>query len=204
MAAPEEIWQSTPEKTNHLTQGWVNKTLFHYHNFNTVQVPYGDYIVDDIIADTYNYKGTNLLPINYFPSNNYEDGRQFKITMYYAYPLDGSTMEIVVGLYDVTNGNLYAGSVQQEVANSSGNYIIVKAQFYCSVFYDSGNNCPYISVNGELLFSNKETWTNDVFCRPVQMSFPIYGGTSVEYKIALKNGSNSNLTMQYLTIEEVG
>jgi hypothetical protein len=203
MAAPQEIWQSTPEKTNHLTQGWVNKTLFHYHSLNQVTVANGDYVVDEIIADTYNYKGTNLLPANYFPSNNYEDGRQFKITMYYTYPLDGTTTDINVGLYDVTNSIFYGASVSQEVGTSSG-YIIIKAQFYCSVFYNTGDSAPYMYINGELLFSSKSDWTNDVYCRPMQGALSAAGGTSVEYKIAVRNRSDSSIDVQYLTIEEVG
>ena len=83
---PQEIWTSTPEKTNHLTRGWYHKTLFTFQMAQDIlSIPAGNDIIADIVSNGTNYKGSNELPPYYFASDNNGAGRGFKITVIYEY-----------------------------------------------------------------------------------------------------------------------
>ncbi len=89
MAGPSSAWTSTPNKKDNLTNGWTSKTLFNFQMpFSDVQVDNNYEVFEEIIGIGYNYKGTNILPNNYFAADNTGDSRTFKITMLFDKFLD--------------------------------------------------------------------------------------------------------------------
>lgn len=208
-AGPTTPWNPTPDKTNHLTKGWTSKTLFTYQWYGegsgTLEVPNGEDILNVVIANGKNYRGSNILPPYYFAEDNYETaGRGYKITLYYQYYLDGSSTGIGIGMYEPTAPSLYY--TERQIATSADNgYQQIKGQFYCTSFYDPGNSTPFFQVNGELMFSGKGNYgLNNIFVLPYYNNgFSIDGGVNKEYKFQVLNASNNSIYVNYLTIEEV-
>jgi len=202
---PQEVWYSTPEKTNHLTQGWYHKTLF------TFQKP-GDWllvagsgdIIPAIITNGDNYKGSNVLPAYYFADNNNNNaGRGLKITVIYSYDLDASKTGLAIGLLDPAGPTAFTTGTNVTVG-SSGGLIRITGQFYCTSFWDVTNSHPAFLVNGDFMFSNKSPGTNDVFKVPYYEALAITTGNTIPYQIRVRGNSDNDMFIEYLTIEEIG
>lgn len=201
---PRETWTATPEKTNHLTRGWYHKTLFTFQNTNDLAVAPGDDIIATIISDGRSYKGSNELPAYYFADNNNDTGRGFKITIYYKYLLDNSKTGLKIGLRETSGGTFYSIDKQVQVASDSSEPMFVKAQFYCTSFYDTNTAHTAFQINGELMFSNKASQTNDVYMIPYWGALELTAGLSTPYSIQARNYSDNNIYILYCTIEEIG
>ena len=201
---PQEVWTSTPEKTNHSTQGWYHKTLFTFQMAqDTLSIPAGNDIIADIISNNLNYKGSNELPAYYFSSDNNGAGRGFKITVIYEYTLDNSKTGLSIGLYDPAGPTSFLTS-QNVTVGGGGGFIHITAQFYCTSLWDVTNSCPAFQINGDLMFSNKSPGTNDVYKVPYYESHQITTGPAIPYKLQIKNYSDNSFYINYVSIEEIG
>lgn len=202
---PQEIWYATPEKTNHSTKGWYHKTLFTFQMATEIlSIPAGNDIIADIISNGKNYKGSNELPAYYFADNNDNGaGRGFKITVIYEYALDGSKTGLSVGLYDPTGPNSFLTSNNCPVTSDSG-YLHATAQFYCTSFWDNAESYPAFQVNGDLMWSNKSSGTNDVYKVPFYEALQITAGNAIPYQLQLINYSDNSMYINYVSIEEIG
>lgn len=201
---PQEIWTATPEKTNHLTRGWYHKTLFTFQMATDIlSIPKDNDIIADIISNEKNYKGSNEFPAYYFADNNNDTGRGFKVTVMYMYLLDGSKTGLSIGLYAPSVPTSFLTSNNCPVASDSG-YLHARAQFYCTSFWDATNACPAFQINGDIMWSNKGSQTNDVYKIVYSEALQITSGNTIPYQLQINNNSDNSLYINYVSIEEIG
>lgn len=205
MAASE--WISTPNKKNNLTSGWTSKTLFNYQlSSDEVQVNDSTEVFANIISTYgYNYKGTNILPVNYFAADNIQDSRTFKITMLFDKNLDGNNMNFNLGLYDIDNATAFeVGPRTATPIRSSSGVSLSKLEYYCCVFYDFANSNLIMSINGTIMYEHNGAGSQTTIIEPFNGSATLTNGSAVSYSLYIKNKCSDKIILYSLVVEEIG
>lgn len=148
-------WVHTPNKKDHLTAGFTTKVLYNYGYTGGIPVDNGYEVFKEIKTANINYKGTNYLPANYFV--NIDDGRTFRITMYFKKEYDGYDINLVQQLYDVTNGVTYDFNLDflGTFGTDYGNFGLVKYECYLSYFVDPSGPTSIMQATGTINYAEK-------------------------------------------------
>jgi len=204
MSLPTVQWKSTPNKTDHLTKGYTSKVLYTY-NYNTTDVLYNDPIISTINTAGKNFKGINTLPRYYFEG---DDGKGFKITMYFNKLLDGQNVSIQARLIDIDNNISYAiaNPIFETTTVSVAEQTLCRYELYINS-YRSGNNY-YIEGNGSIIYSNisnggGSSGTNLVMEPLGGGDIFTSSGTGVDYNLELFNKCADTIQIISLIIEEI-
>lgn len=194
-------WLATPNKVDHLTRGFTSKVIFNYEYTGGVSVANGDEVFN-IITNSFgkNYKGTNALPANYFAG---DDGRTFKISMYFLHPLDENDIDVVTRLYDVTNNTNYDFNFDYvgPTAMDTGN-AFVKYEVYLSYFKETGGPTYVAEAVGSMIYGEKANG-GQVRIVSLNVANTLNNGTSPVYRIQIRNNGVSTITPLNLVIEEI-
>jgi hypothetical protein len=197
---PTGIWKNTPNKKDHYTQGYTSKVLFNYQaTTDALEVADGNDIIEEIINNGLNFKGTNAVRTPYFQN---ADGRCFRISMYYLKPYDGNSVDLRQRLYDVDNDITYsfdfdsAGGINTDTGRA-----LIKYECYLSVFYDTSNSVYAAQANGSAIYAAKPSSTAVM----LQMSTynTLTNGYSPTYKIRILNSNGGSIYPTSLMIEEI-
>lgn len=138
------IWKSTPNKKDHLTNGYTSKTLFNFQfPSGGLDILSNNEIFSTIISFGENYKGSNVLPAKYFDC---DDGRTLKISMLFDKFLNEDPIDLVIALGSDNITNVYGNT------GSIGNYSQCELVYYVTKFNDSALT-PVLMANGKLTYS---------------------------------------------------
>ena len=194
-------WVHTPNKKDHLTAGFTTKVLYNYQPIEPRKVDDTKEVFETIRSNLVNYKGTNYLPPNYFL--NAEDGRTFRITMYFLKPYDGYDIDIVQQLYDVTNGTTYDFTFDfpGNVTNDSGSSL-AKYECYLSYFVDPIGPASIVQAIGSINYASKINGT-EVKILQLFMNNTLTYGPAPDYEIRIFNNGQSFIYPVSLVIEEI-
>jgi len=205
MAGPSSAWTSTPNKKDNLTNGWTSKTLFNFQMpFSDVQVDNNYEVFEEIIGIGYNYKGTNILPTNYFAADNTGDSRTFKITMLFDKFLDGNNMDLRLGLYDINNSNLFTIPPRTLTGTrNAGSINLSKLEYYCCVYLDNGTDL-IMSINGTIIYEKDVAGTNTTIIEPFNGYTTLTNGVAVSYSFSISNRCGAAIIPYSLVVEELG
>jgi len=206
MAGPTSAWTSTPNKKDNLTNGWTSKTLFNYQLGTQEGVVSNNDEVFDTIINThgFNYKGTNILPINYFAADNNSDSRTFKITMLFDKALDGLKTDLKLGLYDKTNSTEFEiGPRYKTSTKNLGGYTLSKLEYYCCVYFDNGTDL-IMGINGTTMYEYDLVGTGAGMIEPYVNAAKLTYGANVEYKFRIYNACSDSIIIYSLVVEELG
>jgi hypothetical protein len=205
MAGPSSVWTSTPNKKDNLTNGWTSKTLFNFQMpFSDVQVGNFNEVFGEIILAGLNYKGTNILPTDYFAADNNQDSRTFKITMLFDKFLDGNNMDLRLGLYDINNSNSFTISPRTLTGTiNSGSLGLSKLEYYCCVYLDNGTDL-IMSINGTIIYEKDVAGTNTTIIQPFNGYTTLTNGVAVSYSFIILNRCEANIIPYSLVVEELG
>ena len=148
------IWKSTPNKKDHLTSGYTSKTLFNFQfPGGGLDILNNNEIFATIISFGENYKGTNILPANYFDC---DDGRTLRISMLFDKFLNGEPIDLVIALGsdNITNAYGETGTIsiysQCELV-----YYVTKFNDYFSIPVLMANGKLTYNPNNDFLISNQ-------------------------------------------------
>ena len=205
MAGPSSAWTSTPNKKDNLTNGWTSKTLFNFQMpFSDVQVDHNYKVFEEIIGIGYNYKGTNILPTNYFAADNTGDSRTFKVTMLFDKNIDGLDMNFNLGLYDIDNSAEFQVGPRTitNMRNASG-FSLSKLEYYCCVYLDNGTNL-IMSINGTIMYEKDGAGTTTTNIEPFNGYTTLTNGVAVSYSFSILNKCGAAIIPYSLVVEELG
>jgi len=205
MAGPSSVWASTPNKKDNLTNGWTSKTLFNFQMpFSDVEVNHTSEVFAGIISAGLNYKGTNILPNNYFAADNTGDSRTFKITMLFDKFLDGNSMNFNLGLYDINNSTPFEiGPRAVTGIRNAGGTNLSKLEYYCCVYLDNGTDL-IMSINGTIIYEKDGAGTNTTIIEPFNGYITLTNGVSVSYSFYILNKCGDKILPYSLVVEELG
>jgi len=205
MAGPSSAWTSTPNKKDNLTNGWTSKTLFNFQMpFSDAQVGDFNEVFGEIIGAGLNYKGTNILPTDYFAADNTGDSRTFKITMLFDKFLDGNNMDLRLGLYDINNSNSFTIPPRTLTGTINSGYInLSKLEYYCCVYLDNGTDLM-MSINGTIIYEKDGAGTNTTIIEPFNGYITLTNGVGVSYSFSIFNRCGANIIPYSLVLEELG
>lgn len=205
MAGPSSAWTSTPNKKDNLTNGWTSKTLFNFQMpFSDVQVGNFNEVFGEIILAGLNYKGTNILPTNYFAADNTGDSRTFKITMLFDKSLDGNNMNFNLGLYDINNSTPFDIAPRTVTGTiNSGSFNLSKLEYYCCVYLDNGTDL-IMSINGTIIYEKDVAGSNTTIIEPFNGYITLTNGVTVNYSFYILNKCGDNIIPYSLVVEELG
>lgn len=193
-------WIATPNKTDHLTQGFTSKILYNYQYTGGVGVENGNEVFE-VIKNSFgkNFKGTNGLPANYFAG---DDGRTLKISMYFFKTYDGTDINLRQQLYDTVNYITYHYDFDYSytVATDTGS-TLVKYEVYLTYFYETTNPAYATSAIGSMFFHNKPDGNNMVMLQ-LNTSNDLSNGTSPAYEVKIYNNGGTIYPVS-LMIEEI-
>lgn len=199
-------WISTPNKKDNLTSGWTSKTLFNF------QLPTSESYVGDtkevfkeiINIYGYNYKGTNILPANYFAADNAGYSRTFKITMLFDKLLDGNNMNFNLGLYDINNStSFYVGPRTITPTRSVSGVVLSKLEYYCCVYLYNGTDLV-MSINGTIMYEYQGAGSRTTIIEPFNGFNFLTNGAGVSYSLFIENRCMDNIFPYSLVVEELG
>lgn len=199
MPATSAVWTTvTPNKTDHLTPGFTSKIIYNYQYRDGVEVATGQEIFSRIKSNGSNYKGINRLPANYFAG---DDGRTFRISMYFLKPYDGAVINLIQQLYDVTNSTTYdftldfSGSISSDTGNA-----LVKYEVYLTYYYAAGGPYYITTAVGSINYAEKAGGNNP---RILQLNAANnIGATSPVFDIQIYNNGGTILPVGII-IEEI-
>lgn len=203
MSLPNVQWKSTPNKTDHLTKGYTSKVIYSY-NYNTTNVLDDEPIISTINTIGKNFKGINTLPINYFIG---DDGKGFKITMYFNKSLDGQNVSIQTRLIDIDNNISFiiANPIFETITVNVVEQTLCRYELYINS-YRSGVDY-YIEGNGSIIYSNSGTGGGNggtnLIMQPLNGGDTLTSGTAVKYNLELFNKCKDTIEIISLMIEEI-
>lgn len=192
-------WIATPNKTDHLTSGFTSKVIYNYQYAGGVTVSSGDqvfYVIKNSLGK--NYKGTNILPENYFAG---DDGRTFRISMYFFKAYDGTDIDLRQRLVDRSNNVIYEYPFSTYTIGTDSGATLVKYEVYLSYFYETNNPIYATAAMGSMFFHNKPDG-NNVIMLQLTADQDLTNGTSPVYEIEIKN-AGGEITPVSLMIEEI-
>jgi hypothetical protein len=207
MAGPIEAWTSTPNKKDNLTSGWASKTLFNFQSpTSDIQVDHTYEVFEEIIGVGKNYKGTNILPANYFAADNTGDSRTFKITMLFDKFLDGNDMNFNLGLYDIDNSTSFEIGPRTLTGirdTGSGAVNLSKLEYYCCVYLDNGADL-IMSINGTIMYEKDGANSGTAIIEPFNGYATLTNGVMVSYSFSILNKCGDKIAIYSLVVEELG
>tara|TARA_R110000868_G_scaffold67888_3_gene201030 strand:+ start:1922 stop:2533 length:612 start_codon:yes stop_codon:yes gene_type:complete len=202
MAGIQTTWITTPDKVNHNTKGYTSKIIFNYQSLDGVIIDEAEDIASKIITTDFNYKGSNILPADYFSN---ADGRTFRITMYFLKELLGNKLAINLKMTDIDEAE------QLNVATPEFNPTTVNTETDTLVKYECELSAFKISTGiamqgiGNIMYFNSGTddGTNVVFL-PIYGPGALFTGPAISgYSIDLINPNNESITVLSVIIEEI-
>lgn len=205
MAGPTSTWTSTPNKKDNLTNGWTSKTLFNFQMPTAdISVANATEVFGELIVAGFNYKGTNILPANYFAADNVGDSRTFKITMLFDKYIDGNDMNFNLGLLDMDNSAEFAVSPRTVTGTSSVSGVgLSKLEYYCCVYWKSGTDL-IMSINGTIMYEKDGVDSATTIIEPFNGYTTLTNGVSVSYSFLIFNKCQDGIHPYSLVIEELG
>lgn len=197
---PPGVWTNTPNKKDHNTKGYTTKVLLNYQVATTqVAINSGDYIIETLLSNNLNIKGSNLLNRPYFVN---ADGRCLKISMYFLKECDGIDVNLDQLLIDIDNGYTYIFSpVQAGNIDSHGGYSLVKYECYLSVFYDINNSQYAAQANASFIYPSQAPVGNATMMQ-MSTSNVLSDGQS-NFKIDIQSLNGAKIYPISLMIEEI-
>ncbi len=187
------IWKNTPNKKDHLTNGYTSKTLFNFqYPDGGLYVGFGANVIETLIANGTNYKGSCAFPSNYF---NCDDGRTLKISMSFYKFLDGNDINFDLGLGPNTLANVNGTGV-----STDGTFELCEFVWYFSKYNDKNNNANFIS-NGNVIYSTT--------VGPISISMCKIEGSNDTVNIAdaldlqIRNNCHYEIIVRSLIVEEI-
>lgn len=194
-------WVYTPNKKDHLTSGFTTKVLYNYQATEARKVDDAKEVFETIKSNLVNYKGTNYLPQNYFL--NADDGRTFRITMYFLKPYDGYDINIIQQLYDVTNSTTYDFTFDVgNINNEAGGESLVKYECYLSYFVDPNGPVSIVQATGSINYAAKANG-GEVRILKLFVNNTLTYGPTPDYEIRIFNNGESFIAPLNLLIEEI-
>lgn len=205
MAGPNSTWTSTPNKKDNLTNGWTSKTLFNFQMPTAdISVANATEVFGELIGAGFNYKGTNILPANYFAADNVGDSRTFKITMLFDKYIDGNDMNFNLGLLDMDNSAEFSVSPRTVTGTSSVSRVgLSKLEYYCCVYWKSGTDL-IMSINGTIMYEKDGVDSATTIIEPFNGYTTLTNGVSVSYSFLIFNKCQDTIHPYSLVIEELG
>lgn len=201
MAGIQTKWLSTPDKVNHNTKGYTSKVIFNYQSLDGIEIASGAQILFNIITTDLNYKGSNILPVNYFSD---ADGRTFRITMYFLQELNGDRIRIDCQMMNIDQEDNRNIAIPDFGFYSSNTGAITLIKYECEVSAFNAASGLAAQGFGNIIFSNSDNEGTNVVFIPISGPGTIFSGNAIEgYSIDLVNNSGSIITVKSLIIEEI-
>ncbi len=186
------IWKNTPNKKDHLTNGYTSKTLFNFQYPGDGFFIYPDRpIFNDLISNAGNYKGSNRLPANYFDC---DDGRTLKISMLFDKYLDINLIDLFI-LLEGNDVGVASGSTKPVYK-----YDQCELVFYITKYFDTSVGANFSMTSGKLTFAPSGDW---LYSSPVRGNLNI-PDISIPINIEILNKVQSEpIKIKSLIIEEI-
>jgi hypothetical protein len=200
MATPSTQWMSTPNKTDHLTKGYTSKVLFNYNFNDGVSVGDGNEVFKEIQSFGENFKGSNGLPNFYF--NEIDDGRCFRISMYFFKNFDSNPLDIkqiITSTPADINYDVAIPIVSTPLKSAIGG-TLCKYEVYINQYRDAGTSQSFISGIGSVLYSGETNGSSvNMLSLKGVSSIPV----NTAYKLGIINNSKAPINVINLMIEEI-
>jgi hypothetical protein len=202
MPAPQIKWVATPDKVNHNTKGYTSKVIFNYQSIEGIVIPSGNDILVDTIFTNLNYKGSNILPVDYFSD---ADGRTFRITMYFRKELLGTKLSIDLKMTDIDEADQFNIAINDFNPNTVNTETFTLAKYECEVSAFKTISGLFVQGVGNIMYFNSGTdnGTNVVFI-PITKPGATFTGAAIDgYSIDIINSNEEPITVLSLIIEEI-
>lgn len=202
MAGYSKIWVATPDKVNHNTKGYTSKVIFNYQSIEGISIDSAEEIFPNIITTDFNYKGSNILPADYFSD---ADGRTFRITMYFLQELVGDKLSINLKMTDIDAVNQVNVAIPEfaPITTNTGTFTLAKYECELSAFKTTTGLA--VQGVGNIMYFNSGTddGSNVVFL-PIYRPGALFTGPAISgYSIDLINPNGEPITVLSVIIEEI-
>lgn len=202
MAGYSTKWLSTPDKVNHQTRGYTSKVIFNYQSIDGIIIPTAEEIFPNIITTDFNYKGSNILPADYFSD---ADGRTFRITMYFLKELLGNKLSINLKMTDIDEAEQLNVAIPEFNPTTENTETDTLVKYECELSAFKISTGIAMQGIGNIMYFNSSTddGTNVVFL-PIYRPGALFTGPAISgYSIDLINDSSESITVLSLIIEEI-
>jgi hypothetical protein len=202
MSFPTTKWIAIPDKVNHNTKGYTSKVIFNYQSIEGIVVPDTEYIIPYITNTDLNYKGSNILPVDYFSD---ADGRTFRITMYCLKELVGDKLSITLKVTDIHNNEELTVAVPEfnPTTANTGTFTLVKYECELSAFKTS-TGIAMQGVGNIMYFNSGDNTGAPVVFLPIYRPGALFTGLATEgFIIDLINPNDESITVLSVIIEEI-
>lgn len=191
-------WVYTPNKVDHLIKGFTSKAIYEFHSPEGVEVADSNDVFTALNSSGNNIKGSYHLPANYF--YKIDDGRGFKITMYFSKLLDGNDMAFNQSLIDGATELVIASETYTTPTDNLGGSTLAKYQCHLTKFYNTGNSVDYVQATGDIVYSRRGDGTA-VCMTPFNGVVDINPTHALDFYIL--NRCTASIFVKYLLIEEI-
>jgi len=195
-------WLATPDKVNHNTKGYTSKVIFNYQSIEGIVIPDSEYILPNIINTDFNYKGSNILPADYFSN---ADGRTLRITMYFLKELVGDKLSITLKVTDIHNNEELTVAVPEFNPTTTNTESPTLAKYECELSAFKTSTGIAMQGIGNMMYFNSGTddGSNVVFL-PIYGPGALFTGLATEgFIINVINPNDESITVLSLIIEEI-
>ena len=202
MATPSTPWKASPNKTDHLSKGYTSKVLFNYNFNDGVEVGDGQRIINTIINSFgENYKGSNTLPPFYF--EDIDDGRCFRISMYFFKKFDGQAIDVTQIIRDAKDGIDYTVAAQTQTIGMKTvvGETLCKYEIYINEYKDVGTATNFISGVGSIFFAEDPNGTNAAMLS--LLGVINLGGLDDPFDLDIVNNCKASIRVINVMIEEI-
>lgn len=202
MAGIQTEWLATPDKVNHNTKGYTSKVIFNYQSLEGIIIPATEEIFPNIITTDLNYKGSNILPVDYFSD---ADGRTFRITMYFLQELVGDKLSINLKMTDINAVNQVNVAIPEFIPNTANTGTITLAKYECELSAFKTSTGTAMQGIGNIMYFNSgaDDGTNVVFL-PIYRPGALFTGPAISgYSIDLINPNGEPIKVLSVIIEEI-
>lgn len=202
MAGYSTTWLSTPNKVNHNTKGYTSKVIFNYQSLQGISIDSAEEIFPNIITTDFNYKGSNILPADYFSD---ADGRTFRITMYFLKELIGDKLSITLKITDIHDNEQLTVAVPEFIATTANTGTFTLAKYECELSaFKTSTGIAMQGVGNIMYFNSDDNTGTPVVFLPIYRPGALFTGAAISrYSIDLINASDSIITVLSVIIEEI-
>jgi len=202
MAGYSKTWVAIPDKVNHNTKGYTSKVIFNYQSLEGISIDGADEIFPNIITTDLNYKGSNILPVDYFSD---ADGRTFRITMYFLKELIGGKLSINLKMTDIDEAEVLDVAIpafNPTIMDTSG---FTLAKYECELSAFKTTTGIAVQGVGNIMYFNSDNNTGaSVVFLPIYGPGALFTGPAISgYSIDLINPNEETITVLSLIIEEI-